>query len=426
MRSTVIPIYEQYLESWDPELQQRAIEYLILTKLDGEDSNIPNMSEIRSKLFDTMPLYSTEIFNNSILMKRIQQTQSNLYINSTNSTKEKASNNHENVMERNFIESENQESLSKLMTTSKNVEDENPYEDHILYRKDPGGFAVKMNRFPEFAVPINRELISNNSDLFKSMITNPNTSGGLIYADHNIKIDLKIKTISQSDNILGLMFLFIPVSANERIEDIDFTLTNFHTGELLNIQISKVKYPDGTQNGCPYPQVLMKAQFFDSFSIPPVMNLGARLGMLQLNINFALPLVITKYLEPCDLSIENFTTMWYEYSHSTNDSIQKLDSIMLNPMSNNYTIMDFLKKLGGLMTNLQFRVFPPQDKEKFHDLEGIAIINSKSVPILFQASFIPSHHGEFRFSLRSKVADSDKFQSLLLDIYSVVKFYINP
>jgi AP-2 complex subunit alpha len=47
LRLQAIPVFEQYLESWDPELQQRAIEYMILAKLDGEDQNIPNISEIR-------------------------------------------------------------------------------------------------------------------------------------------------------------------------------------------------------------------------------------------------------------------------------------------------------------------------------------------------------------------------------------------
>lgn len=42
-----IPVYEQYLESWDPELQQRAIEYLLLCKLDGEGSSISNITEVR-------------------------------------------------------------------------------------------------------------------------------------------------------------------------------------------------------------------------------------------------------------------------------------------------------------------------------------------------------------------------------------------
>jgi len=47
VRSLVIPIFEQYFESWDTELQQRATEYFILCRLDGEDPNIPNMSELR-------------------------------------------------------------------------------------------------------------------------------------------------------------------------------------------------------------------------------------------------------------------------------------------------------------------------------------------------------------------------------------------
>jgi hypothetical protein len=47
LRTLAIPILEQYFESWDTELQQRAIEYSILCKLDNEYPNIPNMSQIR-------------------------------------------------------------------------------------------------------------------------------------------------------------------------------------------------------------------------------------------------------------------------------------------------------------------------------------------------------------------------------------------
>jgi len=47
LRSLVIPVFEQYFESWDTELQQRATEYYILCKLDNEDPNIPNISELR-------------------------------------------------------------------------------------------------------------------------------------------------------------------------------------------------------------------------------------------------------------------------------------------------------------------------------------------------------------------------------------------
>jgi len=46
-RSLVIPTFESFLESWDTELQQRAVEFIILSKNDGEDENLPNLTEIR-------------------------------------------------------------------------------------------------------------------------------------------------------------------------------------------------------------------------------------------------------------------------------------------------------------------------------------------------------------------------------------------
>ena len=54
--------------------------------------------------------------------------------------------------------------------------------------------------------------------------------------------------------------------------------------------------------------------------------------------------------------------------------------------------MDFLKKFGMLMQNLNFKVFAPEDRFNFHEIEGCSIFNGKntSIPILFQASFLPS------------------------------------
>lgn len=47
IRNLVIPIFEQYLESWDTELQQRAVEYIVLCKMEGEVEAVPYMTEIR-------------------------------------------------------------------------------------------------------------------------------------------------------------------------------------------------------------------------------------------------------------------------------------------------------------------------------------------------------------------------------------------
>ncbi len=366
-------------------------------------------------------------------MRRIQQTQIGIYTKDAKEKVENLSNSQissvpESDNDNNKFVEGDADLIGNMMASGENLK--NPFKDHILFTKDPNGFALNMNKFVDYAVPISKEAIMNNPDLFKSMVANPNPNGGLIFADHNLKIDCKIKSF-QSNNeagLLGVMFVFIPIS-NEKIEEIDIQLSNYQTNELLNIQFSKVKYPDGSPNS-PYAQILMKAQIVESFNIPPTVSITCRIGMLRTELNFALPLVVSKYLEPYDTSVENFTAMWYEYTNSPDEVFQKMDSILYNPMNHNYSHMDFLKKFGGLMTNLNFKVYPPLDKENFHELEGIAVLNyldkSHSIPVLFQASFVPSHITEFRFSLRSKNPEIHKFSSLLLDIFSIVKFYINP
>ena len=90
--------------------------------------------------------------------------------------------------------------------------------------------------------------------------------------------------------------------------------------------------------------------------------------------------------------------------------------------------MDFLKKLGLLMQNLSFKVFSPENKSNFHDIEGCANFetNTCTIPVLFQASFIPSITSEFRFSLRSKHTNSHQYSNLLPAIFAVVKMWVNP
>ena len=80
------------------------------------------------------------------------------------------------------------------------------------------------------------------------------------------------------------------------------------------------------------------------------------------------------------------------------------------------------------MQNLNFKVFAPQDRTNFHEIEGCALFKSQNynIPILFQASFVPSMNEEFRFSLRNKNEIPGKFSNILLNIYAVVKMWVNP
>ena len=412
-REYAIPRFEQYLESWDTELQQRAVEYIIFSKLDNEDPDIPNMSEIRNKVFSHLPVYPVSFFNNSILMKKLNKTHTGIYTGNKNkNTQQNSQSNNGNIN----VASNLLENSSKVINSG-----ENPYVNTELYKKDPNGFAVKMNKFPQNAVLIDKNSITN-FDMFKSMLTSGNTQGGIIYSDPNsIKISLMIKKIGEG--CLGFIFAFSPfTSGNEKVENIDFNLANYNSNEFLNISISKVKYDN-------VPQLMMKIQVNECFDIPPIINLKCTLGIRNIEANFSLPLLITKFLEPFDTNVENYTPLWYEYSNSTDDTYGRLDAVMYNPMANSgRSIMDFLKKFGLLMQNLNFKVFAPQDRTNFHEIEGCAIFKSQNIniPILFQACFIPSLNDEFRFSLRNKNEISSKFSNILLNIYAIVKMWVNP
>ena len=77
---------------------------------------------------------------------------------------------------------------------------------------------------------------------------------------------------------------------------------------------------------------------------------------------------------------------------------------------------------------MNFKVFAPENKSNFHEIEGGSLfeVGSVSIPILFQASFIPSLYSEFRFSLRSKHSNSHQYSNLLPAIFAVVKMWVNP
>ena len=54
-------------------MQQRAIEYIILSKGDNGYNELPNMSEIRNNIVGKISLYFASFFNNIILIKNCRK-----------------------------------------------------------------------------------------------------------------------------------------------------------------------------------------------------------------------------------------------------------------------------------------------------------------------------------------------------------------
>ena len=360
-----------------------------------------------------MPAFSGDIMNNSLLIKRLSKNQSNL----VNLTKK------ENIS---LTTSDEKDTIKQPIFTSiidpdkvllgeKNSND-HPFGMHITYIRSPDSFAPFINKLTDYATLINRDLLSNNNDLFKSMITNTNPNGGLIFTDQNLKIDAKPKNLDKG--VLGVLLTF---TCNDKIEDLEIVSKNYQEYSVL---CSKVKYLENNTSA----QALIKVSILDSFSNPPCVSFSCRVGGMNIRSVFALPILINKIMESYECSRENFFDMWNQFSTSKEDRIHRLDSVLNNPLDGKKTIMEFLKKIGSLLVSLNFNVYPPENREKFHEIEagGLITMPDFSVPILLQASFVPSYTAEFRLSIRAKLPDEIKFSSLTLDLYSLLKFYVNP
>lgn len=366
--------------------------------------------------------------NNSLLTKRLQSSQvQDLVAQGADKTssassqqqQQKQSSSASADSETNPSSTFNVENIEKIADIlSKTKLEGNPYSDHIIFEKNPNGFALLMNKYPEEATPINRNLLTQNFDLFKSLVSSA-AGGGIIFNDPNGNYSVDIKVKPADKGVVMAMLTFI--SNVGKLEEIELHQINNVPGIKLNI--SKVKYPQDDKS---FPQIMLKINLLESFIEPMQVGLRGRIGSMRVESYFALPIMLNKFMEPCEMSIENFTALWYEISNSADDKYHKLDSIMYNPMQNS-PIADFLKKFASLLNSLNFKIYPPTDVNNFHEIEAVSVLNVEniSVPVLAQASFVPSHPGEFRFSLRAKVDEPDRFYGLLLDVYSLIKFYIH-
>ncbi len=362
--------------------------------------------------------------NNSLLTKRLQSGQVQGLIAQGSTTQKKelsqigSSDSLSTINQTSSPASFNVENIEKIADIlSKTKLEGNPYADHIIFEKNPNGFASAMNKYPEEATPINRNLLSQNFELFKSLLSN--AAGGIIFNDPNGNYSVDIKIKPSDKGVVMTMLTFI--SNTGKLEDIE--LHQINSVPAIKLNISKVKYPADDKS---FPQIMLKINLLESFIEPIQVGLLARIGSMRVESYFALPILMNKFIDPFEMSIENFTALWYEISNSADDEYHKLDTIMYNPMQNS-PVVDFLKKFASLLNSLNFKIYPPTDVNSFHEIEAVAVLNydNFSVPVLAQASFVPSHPGEFRFSLRAKVAEADKFDGLLLDVYSLIKFYIH-
>lgn len=405
----IIPILEEYLESWDPELQQRSIEYLIILKFDDKS--------IKNELFSKMPLFCNDSLNNSILMKKLSQTNKTLFSKTKEGINSSTTSNSQSQTTTDQVIIPINE--ADLEINENDYNERHPFYDHVIFKRDPMGFAVLPNRFynnTNFLLPSN---IVTNQNEFKQFLTNQSNSGVILNKD-DISIECKVKPLEKGT--LGAM-LEIKTISGGNFNGSNIEIQNVSNNKEMEVLISKVKYLPTSA------QLLIKIKILDSFNQPILLKFNGNMNGINLNFNFNLPILINKYLEPYNISIEDYSKYWRLISNDKLNISQRYDSILNNPINSQNPIMDFLKKFGGLLLNLGFKVFTPNDPLSYNEIEASALlsIGNEQIVILAQASFLPSYSNEFRFSLRIKNLNgdlNDKFSNLSNDIHSLIGFYI--
>jgi len=278
----------------------------------------------------------------------------------------------------------------------------------------------------------------SNLDLFKSIITSPETEDNalLFYQDDNITI--KIQEPKMDKGLIGLILTFISrenlliiggsnsgsSSSNNGIQNLTANVIS-NKDEVIT-QTSKPKYLNNTT-----VQILIKVKIFDSYADPPILSFKCNLANYKGNNYYsnklALPIFITKFIKPLKLKRLDFYSNWQKFSNNSLEKYHKLDCILKNPFYGKNSIMDFLKKFGSLIYCLGFIVIRPEDTDNYHEIEAVGslITDDCDMPILIQASFVPSYPQEFRLSIRAKVTNEYKYITLTLDVFSILDFFVN-
>ena len=365
---TVLEVLSRYRESWDPEIQQRSLEFSVFC-----GNSINNIIEIRQKLFGPMSLFTSDLFNNSLLVKRLEGNKK-----------------------------------QEVPKKSRDEENESSYVDKssILYEKDKLGFSEVQNVQYDDSQLLRKEDAASNFDFFRSMLTKPFNGEGTIYSDNQIRVTMKIVPLKGGE--VGAVLMF----QTDKMELSDIKISHSSQNNLT-VLISNVKY--GDQEG---PQVLIKFKMNQSYSNPPILSISALAGSVQINIDFAVPILVHKFLDnEVDINPQEFGKKWIALSKKGELKSLKFDTIMRNPMKG--AILDgFLAKFSGLLESLGFKVFVFE-----RSVQAVSKLSEDNDQIiLIEASFVEDYDEEFRFSVRSNT----QFKQMPFHIFSIVKFFINP
>ena len=440
LKDEIISVLEINSEHWDPDIQQRAVEYLQILKDD------PRVEQIKTYVLQKMPAFSEEIQNNNPLLKRIyalkssSKTQdptvlnelkkvaeeelykSRAYMSSGTISKEFSSVGKETInlggMKSSSPEGKAgptttiQEDLlggDDLLGTSTTSSSAENIQDHPLYQSCKDKIAINENVIP---IPSKLKLPTSNAQEFKALIS---TENGVLYQDNYVTVNYK----SSFQGSLGKIAIQF-VSKGSQLSNVVVSIPNTQN---IFFNISPVQYGDN-------PSVMIQCINTGVGAETPMVNLNFYQGETYRNMNFGLPVLSNKWVSPVNMPPETYDKYYNDYTKVSNDNYFRLDNFINNPAPPQVPLIEVMKKVSALLSKgLNFKVWgvPSETDMKSINAVGQYVMkaegsqNPTNLPLMIQVECFEHNKGFLRLSLRGAAN-----KEIIKNLYQIITLYISP
>jgi len=414
LRDFVLPIFEAHLEHWQPDLQQRALEYYTIFSNTNKE-----YSEIKDLALNKMPTFPVDMQDSNPLLTKMVQVRAG--------AKSKEGNDPTlDIEAKKMLDHQ----MEIIKARSQQISDTNPtkgivYEDMFI---DPEASAIKFE--DNMLFPICQKRLALNT---KNIMLTPNnfpvakncmaevknmllSNSGTIYQDARLQINYKCE---QNENVMKIGLLFMtktgPINVRRAI---------VKRSEGLKLQLSPIKLGDS-------PQLYMIATGVGIINHLPVIEINYSQDAQERALEFALPIFIHKLMKPITMPFDNYENFYREYTVSNNPLFYKLDEFIPNPAPPGTPLPEVLKRFGQLLNNglkMNVNTFPsPQQIKKiwcignyFYKNEAENKEGLVNLPVMVEIEAYEENPGTFRFSLRCGGSPY-----IIYAIYQIVMLFIS-
>lgn len=393
LRDFVLPVFESHLDHWQPELQQRALEYhTILSATD------PKIVEVRDAAFNKMPTFPVSIQDANPLLTKM------VIMKAGGGKSKEGSDPTLDIEAKKMLEHQ----MEIIKARSEQISSTNPtkgvvYEDMFI---DPEASAIKFEANALFEACQRRVALNcrnimltpNNFPVPKACVAEVKamllSNAGTIYQDARMQINYKCE---QQEHLMKVGLLFVTKTG-----PLNIRRAIVKRSEGLKMVLSPIKVAD-------HPQLLINITGVGVINFLPLIEINYSQDAQERSLEFALPIFIHRLIKANQVPQDAYENFYKDYTTTNNNLIFKLDEFVANPAPPNVPMPEVLKKFGQLLAggmHLNVNTFPgPQNMKKvwatgqyFYKADS----DQKPVllPILAEIEWYEENTRSLRFSLR--------------------------